>query len=132
MNIYFEWIFYYSQWQRIFCLLETIQILLETVNAIRGKPLFLKNSYFCYCSGNCFLQFFWDTDLNGNSFSVQWNSHFSRNLSFWLVEMDFWLITSFRLLFGAFSCWWMQCLKFDVNQFSSNFFIPNSGSSFSG
>ena len=59
-------------------------------------------------------------------------SYFSRNTSFWLVEMDFWSITHFVLLFGAFFCWWTQFLKLGVSQFYSIFSIPNSGSSFFG
>ena len=31
------------------------------------------------------------------------------------------LITNFVLLFEAFFCWWTQCLKLGVNQFSSIF-----------
>ena len=46
LEIYFKRILYYSQWQRIFCLVETIflflfiQIFLETIIAIRGRPIF--------------------------------------------------------------------------------------------
>ena len=35
-----------------------IQIFLETIIAIRGKPIFLKKSYICYCSRDRFVQFF--------------------------------------------------------------------------
>ena len=61
LETYFKRILYYNQWQRISCLLETIffiQIFLETIIAIGGRPIFKKKSYFCYCRGNRFLQFF--------------------------------------------------------------------------
>ena len=48
--------------------------------------------------------FFSDTDSNGSNFSEQWN--FSTNLSFWLVETEFRLLTQFLILFGAFFGWW--------------------------
>ena len=38
----------------------------------------------------------------------------------------------YKLLFGAFFCWWTQFLKLSEKQFSSIFSLPNSGSSFSG
>ena len=46
-EIYFKRILYYSQWQRIFCLVETIFFhshFLETIIAIRGRPIFKKES----------------------------------------------------------------------------------------
>ena len=82
--------------------------------------------------GNRFLQFFFQIL---SRIEVAFRSSkiaFSRNPSFWLMETDFRLITNFGLLFEALFCLWAQCLKLFVNQFSSNFLIPNSGSSFSG
>ena len=52
LAIYFKRILYYSQWQRIFCLVETIffysHFFLETIIAIRGRPIFFKKSHFCW------------------------------------------------------------------------------------
>ena len=47
-------------------------------------------------------------------------------------ENGFSINDDFVLLFGAFFWWWTQCLKLVVNQFSSNFLIPNRQSSFAG
>ena len=78
LEIYYKRILYYSQWQRIFCLVETIflfiQIHLETIITIRGRPKFLKS--IISARGNRFLQFFSNSDSNGSSFLVQWNQIF--------------------------------------------------------
>ena len=49
LETYFKRILYYNQWQRISCLLETIffiQIFLETIIAIGGRPIFNKKILF--------------------------------------------------------------------------------------
>ena len=66
---------------KIFCLMETIFFHLyffETVLAIRGNPIFLKNVI--PACRNRILQFFSDTNSNGSSFLVQLNCVFQRML----------------------------------------------------
>ena len=49
LQMYFKRILHYSQWQWIFCLVGTIFFhshILETIMAIKGRPIFLKNSSF--------------------------------------------------------------------------------------
>ena len=123
LEIYFKRILYYSQWQRIFFLKETIffhsHFFFETIAEIRGRPKFLK--HLVSARRNRVL-FFSGTDSNGSSFSVQWNCIFSGNPSFWLVETDFWLTGNFMLLFGAFLCWWtleIRCEPIFVDFFYS-------------
>ena len=80
-----------------------------------------KKSYFCYCRENRFLQFFFQI-LTQMEVAFRFSEMpFLKNISFWLVAMDIRLITNFVLLFEVFICWWTQCLKLGVNQFSSIF-----------
>ena len=107
LEIYFKRILYYSQWQRIFFLKETIffhsHFFFETIAEIRGTPKFLKHLVFARRNRVLFFQAlirmevaFWSSEI----------AFFSGNPSFWLVETDFWLTGNFMLLFGAFLCWW--------------------------
>ena len=113
------------QWKRY----SFIHIFLETIIAVRGRPIFKKN--LISAGGNRFLQFMQILIRMEVLFGLV-KSYFSRNPSFWLVETDIRLITNFVLLFETFFCWWTQFLRLGVNQFSSIFSVPNSGSSFSG
>ena len=59
LQIYFKRILDYSQWQRIFCLVETIFFnsqISEAIIAIRGRPIF-KKKFIISARGNRFLQF---------------------------------------------------------------------------
>ena len=138
VEIYFKRILYYSQQQRIFCLVETIffhsdffgnHYRNQKKSNIFKKILFLL--LWRKLSSSIFFQILTPMEV-AFQFSEIAFFNFSRNLSFWLVEIDFRLITNFVLLFGAFFCWRTQCLELGVNQFSSIFSIPNSASSFSG
>ena len=126
----FKQINYYSQWQHFsfeWKQYSFIHIFLETIIAIRGRPIFLKN--LVSARRNRFLYFFIYFFLQ---ILIQMEVAFrSSEITFSLVETDFRLITNFVLLFRAFLCWCTQFFKLGVNQFSSIFSIANSGSSFS-
>ena len=134
LEIYFKRIIYYRQWQWIFCLVERIffySYFFETIIAIRRGQYLLKKILFLLEETvffNFFFQILSRIEVAFRSSKIT----FSRNPSLWLMETDFRLITNFGLLFKAVFCWWAQCLKLGVNQFSSDFLIPNSGNSFSG
>ena len=78
LEIYFKRILYYSQWERIFCLVEAIFLFIhffwKPLLQLEGGQYFLKN--LISARGNRFYQFFSDTDSNGSRFSLQWNRIF--------------------------------------------------------
>ena len=121
VEIYFKRILYYSQWQRISFLVETIFFhslffFLETITASRGRPTFLKHLVSARRNRFLFFQALIRMEVAFRSSEIA----FFRK-SFVLLETDFWLIANFMLLFGAFLCWWTLFLKLGVNLFSSFF-----------
>ena len=73
---------------------------------------------------------FADIPASGSNFFLLVKTDFSSNPSSRLLHTDFGLISNLALLFRAFFLLWKALLKLDVNQFSSIFLVPNSGSNF--
>ena len=113
VEIHFKHIFYYDQWQQIFCL-------------IKCRPNFKQEHY--SCSFKPFSWIFTDIPVSGSSFFRLVEMKILSNPSQRLVYSNFGLISNHILQFKAFFCYW----KAGVNQFSSIFLLPNSGNSFSG
>ena len=93
LQIYFRQILHYSQWQRIFCLVETI--FFHSRILVGGQ--YLTKKFLISARGNRFLQFMQILIRMEVLFGLV-KSHFSRKPSFWLVETDVQLITNFVLL----------------------------------
>ena len=127
METCFKQILYYGQWQRVFCLVETIffySYFLETIIAVTRRPIFFKKKLFLpvetvffYFFRHCFAwkQFFGPEKRILHS--GKWKRIFGKLQTLYL--------------FRTFFCWWTPFLKLSVYRFSSTFSIANTESSFS-
>ena len=95
----------------------------EIIIAIRGRPIFLKN---LVSARRHFFQIMIRMEVAFQSSEIAFFEE-----SFILASENGFPV-NYKLLFGAFFCWWTQFLKLSEKQFSSIFSLPNSGSSFSG
>ena len=114
-----------------FAFIQNFFLLVDTIYEIKYRPIFKEEHYSC-----CLKQFSWifeDIPASGSSFLGLFETEFLSNPSSSLVYADFGLVLNRVLLFRAFfSAAKKALMKLGVNQFSSNFSVPNSGSSFSG
>ena len=123
----------YSQWQRIFCLVETMFFhshFFETIIAIRGRPQCFLKIWFLL-EEIVFFNFF--QILIRMEVAFRSNEITCFEESFILASGNGFLINYKTLCFYSefFFFWWTKFLKLGVNQFSSIFSNPNSGSIFS-
>ena len=146
METYFKRIFYYSQWQRIFCLMGTIffhQYFLS-IDVIRRRPIFKKILFLLV--ETVFFSFF-QTLIRMEA--VFWSTEIVFFNKFFILASGkgFWQNINLLLLFGALFCCRTPFLKLNVGQFKKKkkkhfcslkpFYwvfvdIPVSGSSFCG
>ena len=134
LNRIFQLILHSGYWKRIlvnckpFAFIRSFLLLVETIHEVKCRKIFKEEQY--SCSLKPFSWIFADIPASGSSF-------------FQLVERSFYQIITtsvygFCVNFKPcafiqsffFFCCWKALLKLGVNQFSSTFSVPNSGSSF--
>ena len=114
--------------QTHFAFIETFFLLVDTIHEIKCRPIF--KEHYSYLL-KPFYWIFTDIPASGSSFFRLVETEFSSTPSSRQVDTNFELISNRVLLFRAFFfCCWKALLKLRVNQFSSIFSVPNSGSSF--